>query len=153
MKNTIGVLVLLLVLSTQLSWGQRPIPRHQAQGRHHQPQMMGDFFPPEMVMRYQQKIGLSNDQQKYISVEMQQAQTIFTELQWTLHREMEKMNQITNQENVKEKEAIAQLEKILNLEKQIKRQQLMLMIRIKNKLTNQQKAALRKLKPKARHRR
>lgn len=153
MKKTIWTFVMALGLSTQLLFAQHPPPGRHPQGRPPQGLMMNDFFPPDLVMRYQQKIGLNASQQKYISTEMQKAQASFTQLQWSLHKEMEKLNQITNQANVKEATAIAQLDKILNLERQIKKQQLILMIRIKNKLTPQQKNTLRKLRPKPRRHR
>lgn len=139
-----------MCLTVQFGWTQPP-PRHQDHPR--QPHLRQGFFPPEMVMRNQQKIGLTSAQQQYISNQMQVAQTSFNKAQWSLHKEMEEMHKMTQQSKVNETAVLQQLEKILTLERQIKRQQLTLMIRIKNKLTEKQQAMLKKMAPKPRDRR
>ncbi|WP_299456891.1 Spy/CpxP family protein refolding chaperone [uncultured Microscilla sp.] len=144
---TLFILVLGLV---QIGWAQPP---NQHRSRPRQPHLKQGFFPPEMVMQNQQKIGLTTSQQQYISNEMQRTQAAFNKLQWALHREMEKMHTLTQQTKVNEKAALLQLEKILALERQIKKQQLRLMIRIKNQLTDKQKATLKKIAPPHRHKR
>lgn len=104
------------------------------------------FFPPEMVMRHQNDISLSEEQRKFIIAQVQDAQKNFTEWQWNLEAEMEKMNKLTEGEKVEEAQALVQLDKVLALEKQIKTQQLKLMISIKNKLTPEQQKKLQSIK-------
>jgi len=103
------------------------------------------LFPPEAVMQHQQAVGLSEEQKNNLKVEVRQAQLKFTELQWTLQDEMERLVSMLKQSKVDEKPAASQLEKVLAAEREIKRAQLMLLIRIKNSLTPAQQAQLREL--------
>ena len=110
---------------------------------------IGDnFIPPELIMQHQQEIGLSPDQRSFIHAELQKAQTKFNELQWQLAGEMETMASLVKQEKVDEAQTLAQLDKILNLEREIKRTHITLVIRIKNRLSAEQQARLQELKRK-----
>jgi Spy/CpxP family protein refolding chaperone len=103
------------------------------------------LFPPEAVMQHQQAVGLSDEQKNSLKAEVRQAQIKFTELQWTLQDEMERLVSLLKQSKVDEKQAAVQLEKVLGAEREIKRAQLMLLIRIKNNLTPAQQTQLREL--------
>lgn len=105
-------------------------------------------YPPELVMQHQQAIGLSEDQRNAIKTEVRAAQAKFTEWQWKLQDEMEKMAAIVKQPRVDEQQALAQLEKILSVEREIKRMQVALLLRIKNRLTPEQQAQLNELRGK-----
>lgn len=108
---------------------------------------IGDaLFPPELVMQHQQEIGLTADQRTFIIAEVQKAQARFTELQWQVQHQMETMGSLVSQERVDEQKVLAQLEKVLNLEREIKRTQFALMIRIRNTLTSEQRARLQEIK-------
>jgi len=114
---------------------------------------IGDaFFPPDMVMQHQQAIGLTEDQRTFIIAEIHKAQTRFTELQWQLQHETETMAALVNQGRVDEQRVLAQLDKVLSLEREIKRTQLTLMIRIRNTLTAEQRARLQEIKTQLRGR-
>ena len=49
------------------------------------------FFAPELVIQNQEAIGLSAAQKDALKTEIRQAQLKFTELQWKLQDEMEKL--------------------------------------------------------------
>ena len=111
---------------------------------------IGDnFIPPELIMQHQQEIGLSPDQKSYITAELQKAQARFNELQWQLAGEMETMASLVKQEKVDEAQTLAQLDKILNVEREIKRTHIALVIRIKNRLSAEQQARLQEMKHKS----
>ena len=55
----------------------------------------------------------------------------------------------TEQPRVEEQEALVQLEKVLAIEREIKRAQVTLLVRIKNKLTPEQQAKLVKIRSKS----
>jgi Spy/CpxP family protein refolding chaperone len=110
------------------------------------------LFPPEAVMQRQQVLGLSDEQKKNLKVEILQAQLKFSELQWTLQDEMERLLSLLKQSKIDEKPAASQLDKVLAAEREIKRAQLMLLIRIKNNLTPAQQTQLRELVEKSRAR-
>ena len=107
------------------------------------------FFAPELVIQHQEGIGLSAEQKEYFKTEIRQAQLKFTELQWKLQDEMEKLVALVKQPHVDEQQALAQLEKVLAAEREIKKQQVTLLVRIKNKLTPEQQAKLLELRSKA----
>lgn len=111
---------------------------------------MGEsFFPPELVMQNQQAIGLSEEQRNDLKTELRQAQMKFTEWQWKLQDEMEKLISIVKQPRVDEQQTLAQLEKVLSIEREIKRAQVTLLVRIKNKLTPEQQAKLGEIRGKS----
>ncbi len=106
------------------------------------------FFAPELVIQHQEAIGLSAEQKDYFKTEIRAAQLKFTELQWKLQDEMEKLVALIKQPRVDEQQILAQLEKVLAAEREVKRQQVTLLVRIKNKLTPEQQAKLSELRTK-----
>jgi Spy/CpxP family protein refolding chaperone len=111
------------------------------------PDPLGEsLFPPELVMQHQQAIGLSEEQKNLIKAEVQKAQARFTELQWQLQSESETMVALVKGPRIDEQQALTQLDKILNLEREIKRTHFTLVVRIKNSLTPEQQARLREIK-------
>jgi Spy/CpxP family protein refolding chaperone len=107
------------------------------------------FFAPELVIQHQEAIGLSAEQKEYFKTEIRQAQLKFTELQWKLQDEMEKLVALVKQPRVDEQQVLAQLEKLLAAEREVKREQVTLLVRIKNKLTPEQQGKLAELRSKA----
>ena len=94
-------------------------------------------------MQHQQAVGLSDEQKNTLKFDVRQAQLKLTELQWTLQDEMERLVALLKQSKVDEKQASSQLDKVLAAEREVKRAQLMLLIRIKNNLTPAQQTQLR----------
>lgn len=139
MKANFISLLLALILATGPALAQQPPqPPHDP--------IAEAMFPPELVMQHQQAIGLQAEQKTYIREEMRKAQARFTELQWQLQDAMEALVSTLQQEQVTESQALSQLERILDTERQIKTLQITLMVRIKNKLTPEQQARLRQLR-------
>lgn len=100
------------------------------------------FFPPELVMQNQESIGLTDDQKAYLKTELREAQLKFTDWQWKLQDEMEKMAALVKQPRIDEQQVLAQLEKVLATEREVKRAQISLLVHIKNKLSAEQQAKL-----------
>ncbi len=106
------------------------------------------FFAPELVIQHQEAVGLSAEQKEYLKAEIRQAQLKFTELQWKLQDEMEKLVTLVKQPRVDEQQVLAQLERVLAAEREIKRAQVTLLVRIKNKLTAEQQEKLLEMRSK-----
>jgi Spy/CpxP family protein refolding chaperone len=104
------------------------------------------MFPPELVMARQNAIGLSDAQKTYLRGEVLKAQTRFTELQWQLQEDMEGLTGLLKQSKADEAQVSAQLDKVLASEREIKRAQISLLVRIKNNLTDEQQRRLRALR-------
>jgi len=102
---------------------------------------------PEMLMKGGAKtIGLTVEQEAGIRREMQLASARFKELQQQLGQEVEALGTVLSPDQVDEKKAVEQLDKVLNLEREIKRTHLQLAVMIKNKLTPEQLAKVREIK-------
>ncbi len=105
-----------------------------------------NLFPPELVMQHRQAIGLTDAQKNFIELELQKIQARFMDLQAQLQNEMEALAALLKKERVEEKLVLAQLDKVLKCEGEIKSAHLSVGIAIKNKLTPQQQAKLQELR-------
>lgn len=110
------------------------------------------FFPPELVIQNQQLLGLTEEQRTFLRTEIRQSQSAFTDLQWKLQDEMEKLLGLLRQTPADEQRSIAQLDKVLAAEHDIKKAQVTLMLRIRNDLRPEQLAKLKELQAKSRAR-
>lgn len=152
MKKWSNLVTALSLISCLLisynSFAQYPAPHHK--GHHDNPMHpMGEhFYPPEMIMRHKAEINLSKEQQDYIIKVTQETESNFTAKKWALHDEMEAMKKLVEAEKVDEAKTYSQLDKIMALEAEIKKNKLGLMIKIKNKLTVEQKKKLDEIKKK-----
>jgi Spy/CpxP family protein refolding chaperone len=108
-----------------------------------------NFFAPELVIQHQEAIGLTAEQKDSLKTEIRQAQLKFTELQWKLQDEMEKLLALIKQSHVDEQQVLSQVDKVLAAEREVKREQVTLLVRIKNKLTPEQQDKLAGLRAKA----
>ncbi|MCX7049212.1 MAG: Spy/CpxP family protein refolding chaperone [Candidatus Sumerlaeota bacterium] len=111
--------------------------------------MTENFFPPELVMQYQKALDLTEKQRDALKGEMRKMLERFTDLQWKQQAEAEAMKSLTNQERPDEKQVMAQLEKLLTAENEIKRLHMTLLVKVKNILTPEQQGKLRELKKQA----
>jgi Spy/CpxP family protein refolding chaperone len=107
-----------------------------------------NLFPPELVMNHQNEIGLREDQKASIRNEIQKAQLKFVDMQFRLQDESEKMVLLLRQRPIDELKVLSQAETVMNLEREIKKVQLSLLIRIKNTLTEEQQLKLSSLRNK-----
>ena len=116
-------------------------------GRPQPPDPLGEsFFPPELIMSHQAELALQETQRATIMTELQQAQTKFVELQWRMSAEAERLAKLLQPTTVNEAQALEQIDRTLAVEREIKRAQVALLIRIKNVLTAQQQAKLATLR-------
>lgn len=99
-------------------------------------------FPPDKVLAHQQEIGLDEAQRQSLRSEMQKAQKKFVDLQFEMQGETEKMLQLLEERPVDESRVLAQADRILGFEKEIKKTHLALLVRVKNLLTREQQAKL-----------
>ncbi len=107
-----------------------------------------NLFPPELIMQHQQTLGLTEEQKNFFKTEARKTQTLLTELQWKLEDAVEKIVVLLKPDQIDEPSVTAQLDKVLNLERDIKRTQMAFLIRLKNKLTPEQQTRLRELRSK-----
>jgi Spy/CpxP family protein refolding chaperone len=107
------------------------------------------LFPPELIMKYQREMGLDEGQTKAIKQEIQQAQTRFTDFQWDMQGESQKLVQLLQGRPVNEAAVLAQADRLMALEREVKRVQLSLLVRLKNLLKEDQQRTLTELRRRA----
>ena len=152
MKMRFVVLISVIVLCGTLS---EALPRGLASENEVMAQQPGpdplaeSLFPPELILQHQEAIGLNEEQKAFFKNEVRKTQTRFTELQWALQDEMEKLQASVKPAQVDESQTLTQLDKLLNLEREMKRAQIGLLVRLKNKLTPEQQARLREIQLKS----
>jgi Spy/CpxP family protein refolding chaperone len=104
------------------------------------------LFPPELVMRHAAEIGLDDRQRTAVKEAIQKAQPRFLDLQWDVQAESEKLVRLLQARPVEEAAVLAQADKVMALEREVKRTHLALLVRIKNLLTDAQQARLVELR-------
>jgi Spy/CpxP family protein refolding chaperone len=97
-------------------------------------------------MSHQSEIGLQDSQRAALTSAIQQTQSKFMDMQWKLSAEGEKMGRLLQGPQVDEAAVLDEVDRILNMERDIKRAQISLMVRIKNTLTPQQQAKLAEIR-------
>jgi Spy/CpxP family protein refolding chaperone len=127
----------LLVLAGA-AWGQKPPDDPIAQA----------LFPPELVMKYRQEINLDEGQSRAIKETIQKAQAKFLDMQWDMQSEAEKLIRLLKAHPVDEAAVLAQVDQVLNREREIKKAQISLLIHIKNLLSEAQQNKLTELRQK-----
>lgn len=109
-----------------------------------------NVFAPELVMRHAADIGIDERQRAAIKEAIQKAQSRFMDVQWDMQSESERMVRLLQARPVDEAAVLAQADKIMGLEREIKKAHLSLLVRIKNLLSAPQQdklAALRRKPP------
>jgi len=156
MKLKVIGLCAILLLAAAVGASQHPqTPQPGPPQQPQQPQqphgpdpIAQNLFPPDLIMQHRQALGLTDEQKNAIKEELMKASAKFSELQWQMQDEMETMATLTKGPSVDEQRVLAQLDKILGIEREVKRTQLTLSIRIKNKLTAEQQTQLQELQRK-----
>jgi Spy/CpxP family protein refolding chaperone len=135
--------------------GQTPMPGHPAMAGQQAPRMphppmpdpMHDvMFPPDMILGHSRQLNLTEDQKAYMRAEIQKTSTSFNELQWNLQDQMELLHEMMKAPSVVEEQVLGQLNRVLDIEREIKRLHFGLAVRLKNKLTPTQQEQLQTLR-------
>lgn len=134
------LVLFVFVLFGAASRGQAPQPPDDP--------IAQNLFPPELVMKYRQEINLDEGQSKAIKEAIQKAQSKFLDMQWDMQSESGKLVQLLKARPVDESAVLAQVDQVLNREREIKKTQISLLVRIKNVLTEGQQNKLMELRSK-----
>lgn len=107
-----------------------------------------NLFPPDLIMRFQAELGLSDETRQAMMDDLQKAQPRFEQLNQQLQSEMAALAALLKNERVELEATLAQSDKMQKLEREQRHVQLTLMISLKNRLSPEQQAKLRTLRPK-----
>jgi len=120
------------------AFAQQPPPNDDPIGR--------QLFPPEMVMGHQEELGLQEKQRAAIRSEVHKVQSRFVDLQWQLSEDTEKMASLLRSTPIDEARVLEQADKVMAQEREVKKMQLSMLVRIRNLLTPEQIAKLQEIR-------
>jgi Spy/CpxP family protein refolding chaperone len=103
------------------------------------------LIPPALIVRNQRALRLTGDQRSFIIEQIRDARSRHAALRWDLEDEMEQLAALVEQSSAEEGELVAQLDRVLDAEREIKRAMLLLAVRVRNILTPEQLEMLKKL--------
>jgi Spy/CpxP family protein refolding chaperone len=141
-----GLLIGLAVMAVGFAQGP------QAQRRPQADRLQDLLVPPDLVMRNQQAIGLTAEQQTAILKEISTAEAEFTQLRWTLQREIGTLVDLLQRPGVDEATVLSQLDRVLDLESRMKRARFLMAFRVKSHLTDEQVRMLDRIRDQQRRR-
>lgn len=138
MKRFLG-LIAVLALSVPAGARAQQLPAMDAP---HEDWLARHLFPPELVMQQQRAIGLKPEQRTAITRAIQEFQGRMVDFQWQMQEETQRLAELIEKPAVDQAAALAQVDKVLAVEREVKRAHLGLLIQIKNTLTPEQQAKL-----------
>jgi Spy/CpxP family protein refolding chaperone len=128
--------ILLLLGATSVVAAQEP-----------EPEFARYLFPPELVMQHQQALRLTPEQRTSITQGIRDLQLKVVDLQWKMQDEAQKLTELVQGTKVDEAQTLAQVDRVLGVEREIKRAHMLLLIRIKNLLEQRQQDTLAVMRP------
>ncbi len=109
------------------------------------------LFPPELIMKHQQELGIDDRQRDAILKEIERAHSQLFPAQWQMSAAAEQLSKALEAPKLDEGKVLAQADQVMALERDIKRAHLALLIRIRNVLSDSQRAKLAELRAKHEH--
>ena len=97
-------------------------------------------------MSHQSELGIDDKQRGAILKEVEKAQSTVLQIQWQMQSAAEALVKLLDEPRIDEGKALAQADKVMDLERQVKRAHLGMLVRIRNLLTDAQRAKLRELR-------
>ena len=107
--------------------------------------MLGKLFPPDLIMRNQDKLNLTSRQVTTIKNEMKAFQSGIVDIQWDLNEAQSNLDKELNNDKIDVDRALALVDSVMKAENDLKKSHLALLIKIRNALDASQLAELEKL--------
>ncbi len=109
------------------------------------------LFPPELIMKHQQELGIDDRQREAILKEIERAHSQLFPAQWQMSAAAEQLSKALEAPKLDEGKVLAEADKVMAVERDIKRAHLALLIRIRNVLSDAQRAKAAELRAKHEH--
>jgi hypothetical protein len=100
------------------------------------------LYPPEALLGHAQELGLDDAQRQAIRSDVVTAQKQFLDAQLDMQGASEELQRLLQERPVNESKALAAADRVMSLERTIKRTHLALLIHLKNRLTPAQLAKM-----------
>jgi Spy/CpxP family protein refolding chaperone len=104
------------------------------------------LIPPELIMSHQSDLSLDDKQRAAILKEIERAQSAVLQIQWQMQSAAEGLAKLLDEPRVDEGKTLAQADKVMDLERQIKRNHLGMLVRIRNLLSDVQRAKVQQIR-------
>jgi len=118
-------------------------PLHAADQPDKDEWIKGRLFGPELVLKHQSKLKLSEKQRDAIGAELKRVQAQAAESDWTLMSEASGLQELIDQHPVDSKAVMNSVDRIFTAENRKKRLYVEMLVNIKNLLTDEQVAYLK----------
>jgi Spy/CpxP family protein refolding chaperone len=105
--------------------------------------LRGKLFGPELVLKHQSKLKLTDKQLAQIGVELKRVQAEAAESDWQIMMEGTKLQQLIDSHPVDDEATLQAVDKVFEAENRKKRLYVQMLVTIKNLLTEQQVAYLK----------
>ena len=103
----------------------------------------GKLFPPELIMRHQARLNLTEKQRETMKNELKSFQSKLAEVQWDMLEASTGLDTAIDQLPVNREAVLQQVERVLQGENRVKMLHLEMLIAIKNALSPEQVAYLK----------
>lgn len=133
----LAITATMLVLAGTLIAADKPAPQNDP--------FAGAFFPPELILQTREQISLNQQQLEAFQARVTKTQPQSDELRKQLETETATLSALVKSERLEEAAVLAQLDKVLDAERELKHLHISLMVAIKNLLTPEQQAKLREM--------
>ena len=107
------------------------------------------LFPPDLIMGHQEELGVNDAQRTAILKEIEKTQSQVLPLQWQMQAAAEQLAKALEVPKIDESKALAQADRLMTMERDVKRTHLGMLIRIRNLLSDSQRAKLAELRVKS----
>ncbi len=111
------------------------------------PAFVKPLFTPQVVMAPHAEIGPRRAHVDAIKQAMNETQRDLVDLQWKLDAATEALDKLLEPDHADEQAVLAKLDEVTTIERQVKRVNFTLLVRIKNQLDPEQQAKLRAVRP------
>lgn len=98
----------------------------------------GKLFPPNVIMEHQDELNLSKEQFTAIRAAVVEVQSNVAGYEWDLREAFQRVLSALDQSPIDEDEVIDRLEVALRAENEVKKQQVAMLIKLRNLLTDEQ---------------
>jgi Spy/CpxP family protein refolding chaperone len=107
------------------------------------------LFSPEMILHFQEQIGLTEQQRSSVQKAVEKLQADVQPLQTAMESAISGVSEKLEQSSIDQQAALEQLDRFLELEVQVKRRHVQMLIQVYNELTPEQREQLTDLRPAA----
>lgn len=103
------------------------------------------LYPPELAMENQEQLGITEEQKTKLIAETERGNSEVLHLQWELEKEKEALVKLLDADKVDEAKVKEVAARVTDREGKVKMAYLIMLVRVKNILTTEQKLKLREL--------